>query len=416
MENQENNNLSELDQLKAQYEELKQQFNQQEIVNERLMKSSIKNSANFYSRYRRTQIILYPIFAILGLFAIKFYQHYYLNDSLSLSLLWLSFCSVCFAIELWLTRKLRVRSLENTDLLTLANNARSFKRLFSIFTLLNYSMCVIIVIGVLLYKLGGNISPNLGTVILITCFILLCITLLGIAETRYKTKACDEIIRQIETSDTPVDKRKGFDKKQKWFCAAMIAVFLGLDIWAVLVDVAFLKQLPITYERTAGDFSTEGTLEIWEVYNTTPVSDKAQFLDTTRVEDNDSLVYRWSADTTELMLYTLRKTTEEGPAISSAVLDGKPIVKLVETEPHKEGTSAIVNVSMMPEATLLFRKTTENIALQSRLHKGALVMDGKVYQEWRIVNVVEMGNFFIYCNPNWSEEDVKAFCEQLVKQ
>ena len=33
MENNENNNLSELDQLKAQYETLKQQFDQQEIVN-----------------------------------------------------------------------------------------------------------------------------------------------------------------------------------------------------------------------------------------------------------------------------------------------------------------------------------------------------------------------------------------------
>ena len=44
MENQNNNNLSELDQLKAQYETLKQQFDQQEIVNDRLMKSSIKHS------------------------------------------------------------------------------------------------------------------------------------------------------------------------------------------------------------------------------------------------------------------------------------------------------------------------------------------------------------------------------------
>ena len=52
MEQQENNNLSELDQLKAQYETLKQQFDQQEIVNDRLMKSSIKNSVNFYKRYR----------------------------------------------------------------------------------------------------------------------------------------------------------------------------------------------------------------------------------------------------------------------------------------------------------------------------------------------------------------------------
>ena len=44
MENQNNHNLSELDQLKAQYETLKEQFDQQEIVNDRLMKSSIKRN------------------------------------------------------------------------------------------------------------------------------------------------------------------------------------------------------------------------------------------------------------------------------------------------------------------------------------------------------------------------------------
>lgn len=48
MENNENNNLNELGQLKAQYETLKQQFDQQEIVNDRLMKSSIKSNVDFY--------------------------------------------------------------------------------------------------------------------------------------------------------------------------------------------------------------------------------------------------------------------------------------------------------------------------------------------------------------------------------
>ena len=67
MENQNNNNFSELDQLKAQYETLKEQFDQQEIVNDRLMKSSIKHSADFYGRYRRMQIILYPLAAIIGI-------------------------------------------------------------------------------------------------------------------------------------------------------------------------------------------------------------------------------------------------------------------------------------------------------------------------------------------------------------
>ena len=52
MENNENNNLNELEQLKEQYETLKEQFDQQEIVNDRLMKSSIKSNVNFYMRYR----------------------------------------------------------------------------------------------------------------------------------------------------------------------------------------------------------------------------------------------------------------------------------------------------------------------------------------------------------------------------
>ena len=43
MENNEKNNLNELEQLKAQYETLKQQFDQQETVNDRLMKTAIKN-------------------------------------------------------------------------------------------------------------------------------------------------------------------------------------------------------------------------------------------------------------------------------------------------------------------------------------------------------------------------------------
>ncbi|MCR4849220.1 MAG: hypothetical protein K5920_10295, partial [Bacteroidales bacterium] len=63
----ENNNLNELEQLKAQYETLKEQLDQQEIVNDRLMKSSVKHSADFYKRYRWLQVISYPLMAFIGL-------------------------------------------------------------------------------------------------------------------------------------------------------------------------------------------------------------------------------------------------------------------------------------------------------------------------------------------------------------
>ena len=197
----------------------------------------------------------------------------------------------------------------------------------------------------------------------------------------------------------------------------MIVVFLGFDIWGGYLIAKHLKIVgdTIHYERAEGDLSTKGSLEIWEVYNWISVPDKELFLETTLVEDNDSLVYRWSADTTDLMLYTLKKTTEVGPAISSAVLGGKPLVKRLDTGPYKEGTFTAIILELMPEATILFKRMTEEALLQPQPVNIAVVIDGLVYQDWRIANAVSCA-FFINANPNWSKEEVEAFCEQLIKQ
>ena len=412
MENNDNNNISELDQLKAQYETLKQQFDQQEIVNDRLMKSSIKHSTDFYKRYRWLQVVLYPLAAFFGCLIIT----WGLGNHLSAKVFWVAFCATCLVIELLLTRKLQLRTLENDDLLTLANRARDFKKLFATFTILNYSTGIILTLGMLLAWIGKG-APNLGAVTVVFGIAIVFFVVLGTAEIRYKTKPCDEIINQIEAAEAPRDKKSDFDKKQKRFCIAMIVVFLGFDIWGGYLIAKHLKIVgdTIHYERAVDDLSTKGSLEIWEVYNWIRVPDMERFLETTTVEDNDSLVYRWSADTTDLMLYTLKKTTEVGPAISSAVLGGKPLVKRLDSGPYKEGTFTAIILELMPEATILFRRLTEEALLQPQPVNIAVVIDGQVYQEWRIANAV-CSAFFINANPNWSKEEVEAFCEQLIKQ
>ena len=412
MENNENNNLNELDQLKAQYETLKQQFDQQEIVNDRLMKSSIRHSTDFYKRYRWLQVVLYPLAAFFGWLIIT----WNLGNHLSAKVFWVAFCATCLVIELLLTRKLQLKTLENDDLLTLSNQARGFKRLFATFTILNYSTGFVLFLGLLLAWIGNGV-PNLGGVMVVFCIAIVFFFLVGIAEIRYKTKPCDEIIHQIEAADTSCDKKPRWDRKQRWCCIALIAVFLGFDIWGGYLFAKHLKLVGDTfsYERAEGDLSTKGSLEIWEIYNLTLVSDKARFLETTMVEDNDSLVYRWSADTTELALYTLKKTTEVGPAISSAVLGGKPLVKRLETGPYKEGTFTAIMLELMPEATILFKRMTEDALLQPQPVNIAVVIDGQVYQEWRIANAV-CSAFFINANPNWSKDEVEAFCKRLIKQ
>ena len=412
MEQQENNNLSELDQLKAQYETLKQQFDQQEIVNDRLMKSSIKKSVNFYKRYRWFSVVGFPLLMLIGLLIIK----WDFGNHLSAKVFWVTLCITCMVIELLLTRKLQLKTLENDDLLTLSNQARGFKKLFAIYIFLNYSTSLILISGLLLARMGNGV-PNMGAVKIVFSIAIVFFVLLGIAEIRYKTKPCDEIIRQIEAAETSCDKKPRLDPKQKRFLIAMIVVFLGFDIWGGYLFAKHLKLMGDTfrYERAEGDLSTKGSLEIWEIYNLTWVSDKARFLETTMVEDNDSLVYRWSADTTELVLYTLKKTTEVGPAISSAVLGGKPLVKRLETGPYKEGTFTAIMLELMPEATILFRRLTEEALLQPQPVNIAVVIDGQVYQEWRIANAV-CSAFFINANPNWSKEEVDAFCNRLIKQ
>ena len=376
MENQNNNKLSELDQLKAQYEMLKEQFDQQEIVNDRLMKSSIKHSADFYGRYRRMQIILYPLFAIVGLLCVKYFQ----GSNLSLSLFWLTYCSVCFAIELWITRRLKSKELENNDVLTLSHQARNFKKLFSLFTALNYSTGIIVVFGVVIAGMGRGIHlPNTGAVILLFFALLSFFVLLGFFEIRYKTRACDEIIRQIEAAEPATDKKTNLDRTQKWFRIAMIVVFIGLDIWACLLVAKYIKTPPVwrqskytlEYERGTDNFVTEEKLEIWDA-------------------DADTL------------------------AISSEVLGGKPMVQHVEvTVPSKKSDPDMVqiNVTLTPEASMQWYRFTNEI----KGHHAALYLNGNQIQDWEIKCGISTGGFFIM-KEYLSKEELETFCNQLVRQ
>ena len=432
MENQENNNLSELEQLKAQYETLKQQFDKQEIVNEKLMKSSIKQGTDFYRRYRLKNSIMYPLAVILGLIGIKLF----FGNEVSLKLFWVALMLTCLVIELVLTRKFQRKTLENDDLLVLSHTARSFKKLFSVFTVLNYSTGLILVCGLLMSLVGKNYN---GEPMMLTFLaIVVGMIVLGISEIRYKTRPCDEIIRQFEASDnTRINRKTGFDKKQKWFCAAMIVVFLGFDVWAYTIVGSRLKLPPMwqtkEYVRAADDFSAEGKLEFWEVFTDTVVPEGNVAALMKQWQQNDSLVvmvakerpttlgldetsiHEWKEEEkSQAKVYMLKKTTPEGPAISSTIMGGKPLVqKVVVNRPRKYPTSESVPiiVNMTPEATQLWHQFTTELTG----HQVALSLNGVVFQEWKIQSGIGNGCFFIM--KKWSSKDeLEDFCKRLIKQ
>lgn len=367
MENQNNNNLSELDQLKAQYETLKERFEQQEIINDRLLKSSIRHSTDFYKRYRRIETILYPLVAIIGFLYIKLQ----FGGDLSLMLFWGSFVAVCLGVELCITRKLRIKTLENNDLLTLSNHARSFRKLFSLYIVMSLIPAVILVLGILISKYGiSEHLSNSSAFLIMLCFSLLVLIGYGFFVIRYTTRPCDEIIRQIEPSEVLTDKNVDFDKGQRWFKIAMIAVFLGLGVWACAI-VTSRMECPLRFVRASEDFSTEGKLEIWEV-------------------DADTLV------------------------ISSELLGGKPVVQHVEvTVPDKKSDTDLVqiNVTLTPEASLLWYQFTT----KAKGHRAALYLNGIKVQDWQIKCGINSGNLFIMKERS-SKKELEAFCERLIRQ
>ena len=431
MENNENNNLSELDQLKAQYETLKQQFDQQEIVNDRLMKSSIKRSTDFYKRYQTIQFMVYPLMVIVGLLTIK----WLFGNSLSMSLFWVAFCVICFVAELWMTKMVRFKTLENNDLLTLSNHARSFKKLYAIFVVSYVIPIIIIVVGWIISEIGINFSFENS--IIAFCFVLVFSVVVAWAEVRYKTRPCDEIIRQIEAFETTTNKETGLNKKQQWFCIAMIVAFIGLDVWAYTIVGSRLK-LPLMwqtkeYVRAAEDLSTEGKLEIWEIAADTLVAEEDVSAVMKWWQQSDSLVlmtarnsnvavgmdeestHAWKEnEVQQVRLYALKKTTSEGPAISSAVLDGKPMVAYaVFTHPHKfrNAEPVPIFVFLTSEARQLWYQFTTKITGR----RVAIVMDDVVIQDWQVMCGIENGKLMIM--REWSSKDeMEAFCERLIRQ
>ena len=421
MENQENNNLSELDQLKAQYETLKQQFDQQEIVNDRLMKSSIRSNVNFFMRYRWKQYILYPVGILVGLLTIK----WKFPGNLSLMLFYITYMLMSFAFEILMLRKLHVKTLENNDLLTLSNQARGFKKLYSSFAILGAVPMLILFVGLFAHA-GYDHLPSLRSVLIVFCAALFFFVSVGIVDIRHKTKPCDEIIRQIEVSETTEKSKTGFDKKQKWFCVAMIIAFLCLDVWAYMIVASHLKLPPTwhnkKYVRPADDLSSEGTLEFWEVYADTLVAEEDVPIVTENWQQGDSLVVMRSncqSDPVETrqgtsLLYALKKTTPEGSAISSAVMHGKPLVAYVAyTHPRRNpnGEPVQLFVFLTSEARQLWYQFTTKIAG----HRTAIVMDGVVIQDWQVMCGIENGKLMIM--REWSsKEEIDTFCNRLIKQ
>ena len=406
MENQENNNLNELDQLKAQYETLKQQFDQQEIVNDRLMKTAIQTNINFFTRNRKVAMIVYPILAVL------MYIYFEVMGFRAFGIILVVLIAICTFVELWLTRNTRQNVVDNSDLLTLSRNMQKLKTGYSIYVAIWLFVCFVFGTAFTFQYVTrqGLDGASFTNVIWALVFMGLLLLVFGIVAYRNFVGHCNDVIRQIGSYDG-----KPQPKSPRTFLLFLVSMIVVFGIGILLVHFALR---PTTYVRAENDLSTEGKLEFWEVYADTLVSPDSTKIIMEQWMHSDSIVVMKSelpADENQQnsRIFALKKTTSQGPAISSDVMGGKPIIQSVETSGSSQNEEDYVPiiVRMTPNASQLWSQFTREIAG----HNAALVIDSIVVQEWYVQCEINNGQSFIM-QKRTSDDELKEFCEMLVRQ
>ena len=356
----ENNNLNELEQLKAQYEVLKEQLDQQEIVNDRLMKSALQTNVDYFARNRKTAKILYPIMAVL------MYIYFDSMGMWSLGLIIALLLGVCTFVELWLTRNTRQQVVENADLLTLSKNMQQLKTGYAIYVVIWLLVCFALS-AVFTFKYVDNQGLNgarFMNMIWLMGFMAVLLVVFGVVTYRTFVGHCNNIIRQIDAIEGRPTSKKNMTF---WYFLGALVLVLAAGVF-----LTYLVIKPVTYSRLDSNLITEGKLEI-------------------RVLDADTLA--------------------QYSVINASTLEGKPMVQKVVCSKYRENEETPIIVHLTPEAAQQwYQFTTEVVG-----HKAGLVMDGEVIQDWQVMCGIDNGSFFIM--KEWpSKEEMKAFCEQLVRQ
>lgn len=468
METSENNNMSELDILKEQYEVLKEKFSEQEIVNERLLKAAVKSKTDFFTRFRKQEVILYPLATII---AVIFFLSYKVSPLVVVA--FVALMAVCLWYELRLTRDIHNKAVENCDLSTLLHNTLKAKRRFRIYYLV-VAIVTAVFFMVFLFAIFHQhyiSQSHFADHLAIGVFLIVAILVFGYFEINHRLNG---IVRQIESPDDDSDHSffadEGFAKHLRIFgifgfasfffgvitlllklpegailrligviCLAVFAVLLMLFMhkqkrWNWLATLAGIVLLLATdlfiwvaasewsfkreniYERLENDTTIAGTLAIWEVKTNeadAPVWKRCAIKDTTEVmaalPTSDSVVYCWGmADPNDsICLYALRKTTPSGPALNNRVLGNKPIVK----QSYVQNNTVIFD--MTEAAAAQFHLITQKGSTSEKPYYIAVVVGNVAYYVPRVFAAVSTGS----CNitADFTEEEALALAREVVR-
>ncbi len=189
----ESHNYMELEDMRSQLAAFKKKLDNQEIVNDRLLRRAISKNLSGIHRVRNT-------FLVLGVFAIYINIHYCLM--FNLSYWFMGYAMLIIAYEIYNTLKYHKNiediNINNADLLTTVKELKTLKSRYN-HAFLNSAPLLAIFIGWMLYEVNLNYGAHFTKHYIIMVGIGIIIGgALGLMLNRKVVRACNEIIKDIE--------------------------------------------------------------------------------------------------------------------------------------------------------------------------------------------------------------------------
>ena len=198
MENQENNNLIELQQLKVQYETLKQQFDQQEIVNNNIIHEMLHAGISNFKRRNAEIILIYGMLA-----ATACWSWYYLDLRFPFMVISVLLFTLTGLFEWFSCQKILHINIEDVDVQTLVKKIdRGSTRFSLLWITVVFSLCLWMMWFI--SEIGEKLQmTDLRSSFVMIAIVLVLSTILIIGNIGRLSKAIDELLTPLSVTKSP---------------------------------------------------------------------------------------------------------------------------------------------------------------------------------------------------------------------
>ena len=187
-------NSIELQELKSEFNDMKETLNEQRIVNKGLMEHIQKQKASFIGNDLKTRLMM-DLTAIPMILIIC--------NAIGWPMLFAAAVSTWAIIDLifvlWMRKRFNTQNLLESDVLTVAKNVKDYKKFYHLSTIIGavfaVAMTAFIIIRILMQGNTGSSLLLFLTFFLITCAIAVLVT---VRKYRQLMASCDNLIDSLE--------------------------------------------------------------------------------------------------------------------------------------------------------------------------------------------------------------------------